>query len=147
MSKKRLGFNKDSHCCAFIRYLTKVDARKAQASEVRFWILLLSLLDAKTYYDNKCLCCYSLQDGSDIHGHTIHVGFKDSNAQVNDNTKSSKLRKPHPPGRCLPASMHKAYFSRPHKKMDGSTVNNNNSSAPFATTGPIIEAKRDPQVN
>jgi hypothetical protein len=43
--------------------------------------------------------------------------------------------------------MNKAYFPRPHKKMDGSTVNNNNSSAPFATTGPIIEAKRDPQVN
>lgn len=41
MSKKRLGFNNDSQCCAFVRYLTKVDARKAQASEVRFWILLL----------------------------------------------------------------------------------------------------------
>ncbi|GAB5588637.1 hypothetical protein Unana1_03537 [Umbelopsis nana] len=97
-SKKQAGDSKGGQCYAFVRFETKEDAYRAQASE----------------------------NGSLMHGRTIQVTFKDNSGRSNDNAKLNRLRRPHPPGRSHPASPSRAEGFRSNKTVNGTNGINAN---------------------
>ncbi|KAI8581112.1 hypothetical protein K450DRAFT_198156 [Umbelopsis ramanniana AG] len=115
--RKRTAANNNDPRCAFVRYASYEDAKKAQ----------------------------EIENGKVWNGYKIKAFFKDCESLRNDSVKFDKFKKPYPPGQCVSSSMAKLNMARSQKTPDqivNKTYSLNSSLVPSSSTYPRPQ-KRD----